>query len=108
MSNVLYCLCVWLCLHTTLIKATIWLRGSIPLLSPLIRQEGCQLWALCCGLNSQTSPLNWTPELSMCTGRLPPPALVFAGGVGGQETVYDRAHCTTSCLCLEGWRERRR
>lgn len=67
MSNVLYCLCVWFCLHTILIKATIWLRGSIPLLSPLIRQEGCQLWALCCRLNSQTSPLNWTLELSVCT-----------------------------------------
>lgn len=78
--NVLYCLCVWFCLHTILIKATIWLRGFIPLLSPLIRQEGCQLWALCCRLNSQTSPLNWTLELSMCMECLPRPALMFTEG----------------------------
>lgn len=77
MSNAVSCLCVWFCLHTILIKAKIWLRGSIPVLSPLIRQEGCQLWVLCCSLNSQTSPLNWTLELSMCMECLLCPALVF-------------------------------
>lgn len=76
-SNAISCLCVWFCLHTILIKAKIWLRGSIPLLSPLIRQEGCQLWVLCSRLNSQTSSLNWTLELLMCMECLPCPALVL-------------------------------
>lgn len=67
MSNAFSPRCVWFCLHMIPIKAKIWLRGSIPVLSPLIRQEGCQLLALCCRPNSQTSPLNWMLELSMRT-----------------------------------------
>lgn len=82
MKNAVSCLCVWFCLHTILIKAKIWHWGSIPVVSPLIRQEGCQLWALCCRLNSQTSPLNWTLELSMCTECLSRPAFVFTERVG--------------------------
>lgn len=106
MSNAVNFLCVRFCLHTILIKARIWLRGSIPVLSPLIRQEGCQLWALCCRLNSQTAPLNWTLELSMCTECLPCPALEFTfhrGGMGGARNKSCRH--TTSCLYLEGYSE---
>lgn len=70
---------------TILIKAEIWLQGSIPLPSPLIRLEGCQLRILCCTLNSQASPLNWTPELSMWTACLPGVVLVFGEPGSGEQ-----------------------
>lgn len=98
MSNALSCFSMWFSLQTTLIKAKIWLQGSIPVLSPLIRQEGCQLWALCCRLNSQTSPLNWMVELSMCTECLSCPVFVFTEGGGEtgnmsyRRTVQQAAH----------------
>ena len=99
MSNAFSCLSVWFSLHTTLIKAKFWLRGSIPVLSPLIRQEGCQLWALCCRLNSQTAPLNWTLELSMCPECPRCPALVFTeeGGDTGSRS-YSRTVQQAPCI----------
>lgn len=84
-AKILWCPHAWFCLQRVLTKAQTWLRGSIPLLPPLIRQEGCQLWVLCCRLNSQTSPLNWTLELSRCAESWPCPTPVseFQGGNAG-------------------------
>lgn len=57
-----------LCLHELLLKAKTRLAGFIPLLFPLTRPEGCQLWVLCYRINSQTSFLNWTLDLQTVYG----------------------------------------
>lgn len=83
---------------TILIKAEIWLQGSIPLPSPVIRPEGCQLRTLCCSLNSQASPLNWTPELSMWTACLPGAGLVFVFGESGSGERLGRLKWNVSLI----------
>lgn len=55
-------------IRTELLKAKCWLGGFIPVLFPLIRQEGCQLWLFCSSPNSQTFFLNWALDLRRSMG----------------------------------------
>lgn len=72
------------------------------MLCTLIRQEGCQLWVLCFGLNSQNGPLNWTLSCRGVRQADPAQHSLMNWGVGEDGGVWEQQ---ATCV-VEGYAQR--